>query len=414
MGFPTLISDTTLSVIIGGRTHQTTKDNPAFKQIIEALNDPLTTADALVELFQPVQAISRQVQGHGQISVENGQLYFEGEPVDTTLAEKILELVSIGLDIDPWIKFAENVYANPFQESRDELYTFLERANLPITEDGCFIAYKKVDANYRDCHSGTFDNSVGQILEMAREDVDSNRNNHCSHGFHFCSETYLRHFGGSHVMLVKINPKDVVSIPTDYDFAKGRTCRYAVVGEIDETAIADHEWDPVYIDFDVTLVDPEPEIEEEPEAPTHRSQVFDVQGLYPEHATGNISKAVDAGYSFIRGRSNRTDFFDRTLENVYPVDNARWGGELVVKWSDLIDDVTVPATAPKRKTKVSKRAITIETAALGTLSLKEFKKEVANHGGSMAAWAKSLGLPSSTVRNWYADLKREKARREQG
>ena len=33
-------------------------------------------------------------------------------------------------------------------------------------------------------------------------------------------------------MIVKINPRDVVSIPTDYDFSKGRACRYEVIAEL--------------------------------------------------------------------------------------------------------------------------------------------------------------------------------------
>jgi hypothetical protein len=32
-------------------------------------------------------------------------------------------------------------------------------------------------------------------------------------------------------MILKINPADVVSIPSDYNNTKGRTCRYEVVGE---------------------------------------------------------------------------------------------------------------------------------------------------------------------------------------
>ena len=32
-------------------------------------------------------------------------------------------------------------------------------------------------------------------------------------------------------MILKINPRDVVSIPTDYNNSKGRTCRYEVIGE---------------------------------------------------------------------------------------------------------------------------------------------------------------------------------------
>jgi hypothetical protein len=34
------------------------------------------------------------------------------------------------------------------------------------------------------------------------------------------------------VMILKINPADVVSIPTDYDGAKGRCCAYEVVAEV--------------------------------------------------------------------------------------------------------------------------------------------------------------------------------------
>jgi hypothetical protein len=42
----------------------------------------------------------------------------------------------------------------------------------------------------------------------------------------------LRHFGGARTVIVKINPADVVSIPTDYDNSKGRACRYEVIGEV--------------------------------------------------------------------------------------------------------------------------------------------------------------------------------------
>ena len=33
-------------------------------------------------------------------------------------------------------------------------------------------------------------------------------------------------------MILKINPRDVVSIPTDYNDSKGRCCRYEVIGEV--------------------------------------------------------------------------------------------------------------------------------------------------------------------------------------
>jgi hypothetical protein len=124
---------------------------------------------------------------------------------------------------------------NPSKRAVTELYGFLEKNSLPITPDGHFLAYKKVRNDYLDIHSGTMDNSVGMIVEMERNEVDDNKDQTCSTGLHFCSQDYLPHFGSgsdSRVVIVKINPSDVVSIPSDYNNAKGRACRYVVVGEI--------------------------------------------------------------------------------------------------------------------------------------------------------------------------------------
>ena len=83
------------------------------------------------------------------------------------------------------------------------------------------------------------DNSPGKIVEMARNEVDDNMHNTCSTGLHFCSKEYLDHFGKvrdgkkkDRVVILKINPADVVSIPADYNSTKGRACRYEVIGEL--------------------------------------------------------------------------------------------------------------------------------------------------------------------------------------
>jgi hypothetical protein len=78
------------------------------------------------------------------------------------------------------------------------------------------------------------DNSPGTVVEMERNQVDDNKDQTCSTGLHFCGLSYLDHFGGSdsRVVIVKIDPADVVSIPSDYNGAKGRACRYEVIGEM--------------------------------------------------------------------------------------------------------------------------------------------------------------------------------------
>ena len=141
-----------------------------------------------------------------------------------------------GFDITPLTNFIDNVMVNPSKRAVDELYGFLEYGNLPLTPDGCFLAYKVVGSNYyKDKHSGTFDNHIGSTCRMVRNHVDDNKEQTCSTGLHFCSREYAENFFYSyndHMMVIKINPRDVVSIPVDYNNTKGRCCLYEVVGEI--------------------------------------------------------------------------------------------------------------------------------------------------------------------------------------
>lgn len=152
------------------------------------------------------------------------------------LSNRIIDMAKKQLGVEPLINFMNNLLSNPSKQSVDELYLFLEKSSLPITDDGCFIAYKKVRSDYKDIYSGKFDHSIGNVISMPRNEVDDIRTNCCSVGFHFCSKGYLPHYGASsetdRVVLVKINPADVVSIPVDYNNAKGRCCKYEVVGEL--------------------------------------------------------------------------------------------------------------------------------------------------------------------------------------
>ena len=70
------------------------------------------------------------------------------------------------------------------------------------------------------------------LVYMDRNLVDEDKDRTCSVGLHFASFNYLQHFGGSRIVVVKINPKDVVAIPSDYNNSKGRTCCYEVIEEV--------------------------------------------------------------------------------------------------------------------------------------------------------------------------------------
>jgi hypothetical protein len=217
--------------VVDSKSHTISKDTHiAYGKIVEALK--AMDWDALRDLVEPKKAMVNF--GNGYVSIVDNKVFWKGQPFHNALANRMIEMFQDGFPIDPMVRFMENLMENPSKRSVDQVYGFLEKNNLPITEDGYFLAFKRVREDYKDIHSGTFDNSVGQVVEMERNLVDDNPDSHCSSGLHFCSESYLGSFGSSRqpVMILKINPADVVSIPTDYNGAKGRCMRYEVVSQV--------------------------------------------------------------------------------------------------------------------------------------------------------------------------------------
>jgi len=134
------------------------------------------------------------------------------------------------------LKFLDNLMQNTRCRAVKELYNFLVHRNLPITEDGCFLAYKSVQLDYLDWHSKSVNNTVGAVvLRMERNEVDDNWRTDCSSGYHVGAMEYVDNFHrhDGHIMIVKVNPKDVVSVP-EGECTKCRTCFYEVVGEMQE------------------------------------------------------------------------------------------------------------------------------------------------------------------------------------
>jgi hypothetical protein len=189
--------------------------------------------------------------GAGHVAIQGSKVFYKEREMAGVLTSRLIEMYQDGFPVEPLILFMENLMANPSKRAVEELYGFLEKGNLPLTPDGHFLAYKKVRKDFLDIHSGTMSNAPGSVVEMERNSVDDNMNNTCSTGLHFCSKEYLNHFGGSdsRTVILKINPRDVVSIPADYNATKGRTCRYEVIGELgvhpDQAFIAPVQTDAV-------------------------------------------------------------------------------------------------------------------------------------------------------------------------
>ena len=224
---PYILTDHSLTVVLEGKPHTMSVDAPNFQLAKTALMEKRYSD--LPDLFDLARAIEDYVDGN--ISIHHNQVHYRDEVVHNTVVDRILEFMQKGLPHQPLVRFLDKLMDNPSRRSVEELYRFLEHKNMPLTPDGNFLAYKGVKDDFTDCYSGKFDNSIGQTLEMQRNGVDDDANRGCSYGFHAGSHSYAKNYAsnGGHLMIVEINPADVVSVPHDCDCQKLRTAKYKVV-----------------------------------------------------------------------------------------------------------------------------------------------------------------------------------------
>lgn len=231
-----LVLSNSIVAIIDNKRYEANSSHPQWDAIREAVKNKEFAK--LPGLFEVKQAIQQFIGGDG-VTIHNGSVYWNGAPIHNTLTVRILDAIKNGLPHEPLIRFFNKVMVSTSFSVRNELFLFLESAKLPIAEDGDFLAYKKVNRDYTSIYDGKTPNNIGTTVEMDRGAVDDDRDNTCSYGLHFCSFDYLSHFGSrsvdsARVLIVKINPANVVSIPSDYDNTKGRACKYDIIGELSD------------------------------------------------------------------------------------------------------------------------------------------------------------------------------------
>ncbi len=227
-----IITNSSITCFTQGKIYTVNKEAVTYDLVLAAIR--ANDEKQLLSILNQKQIVVDKLNDDGsdKVKIINGKLMYEDREITGLIATRVFEMLKQNLDIQPMRKFINNLMQNPSKRSVDELLGFMEACTLPITSDGCFLAYKRVRDDYKDVHSGTFDNSVGKTVEMQRNQVDDNKDQTCSTGLHFCSYNYLSYFGGSRIVVLKINPADVVSIPSDYNNSKGRCCKYEVVDEL--------------------------------------------------------------------------------------------------------------------------------------------------------------------------------------
>lgn len=213
------------------------KDNEEFSNVYAYIMKPEATEAGFLEIFLDVADKFIQKYTDGDIKEEdNGKIFMNGLEIPDNILSKINELRKAGYSWKQHQKFWARCLLNPRKESIVDLFRFIENNNLVITEEGNFLGYKAITRYFKDKHTQTISNKVGETVTMNREDVTFDPKEACSCGLHVACYSYARGFmslySGDRLVIVEVDPKDVVSVPYDSASQKIRVCRYKVIKEV--------------------------------------------------------------------------------------------------------------------------------------------------------------------------------------
>lgn len=247
-----------VTIVLDNRFRSFLTKSEQGQRLIEAIKKDPQDLDEIRQIAD----IAAYVAAHsfGRVILDDrDQLRLDGQVVDYGIAPMFKRVLAEGLDVTPLARFLENVAENPDKSLAQHLYPFLVKGHHPLTDDGCFLAFKRVDDDYWSFSSGServwsqlpgeepveyvgkVRYPIGSRIWMGREDCDPSRQSACSTGLHVCSFDYLTtfHGGSGRILIVKVNPKNVTAFPYDHE-AKMRVCELESMGEIPEADAREH------------------------------------------------------------------------------------------------------------------------------------------------------------------------------
>lgn len=242
-----------ISFVFQGTSFNIPKNSENYSEIYQAVIDnDHDTLDGLVtsqqKLTENIKAVVSTLNEDDtdsiQVKILDKQIYCNNKIFKGLASADFIKYVAENNArmVSQFKRFMFNCSLNPSNDSVEELYDFVVKNRLKVTPAGTILLYKWVKDNYHDCRTGNFNNTPGLTIKMDRKKVNPNRYETCSNGLHLCSYKYGKF--GDRLLLVELDPKNSVSIPTDYSQSKMRCCEYTSLMDITEfVSVMDKEGD---------------------------------------------------------------------------------------------------------------------------------------------------------------------------
>jgi hypothetical protein len=163
----------------------------------------------------------KAILSESNIDYDNNKTH-DGEEIPKGFRDNVTKCLKHDPNSPAVKNFWNRLEKNPEQGVRENLYKFLAYHGMALVEDGRFLAYKYVNSNFYDQHTGSVDWGVGNRVQQERSTVVVNPDVACSSGLHVGAWDYVR--GNRTKIIVCVDPKHVVSVPNDYSHQKMRCC----------------------------------------------------------------------------------------------------------------------------------------------------------------------------------------------
>lgn len=210
------------------------------KGVIDDIQGGFKVSKEVFETFEQLsdkKAALRAWSRNGLV-INETEVTFQGEELSSELTEFLVKLVEEGASdssFDAWTGFIKALNNSSSNHTVERLFLFLSKNDLYISPCGQYVyAWRVCNSNYKDKYTNSFDNSVGSVCQVPKNQVEVDPNKACSKGLHIASIDYLNSCyasTGDPLLIVKVAIEDIMSIPYDYDGSKVRCSKFEVVAE---------------------------------------------------------------------------------------------------------------------------------------------------------------------------------------
>lgn len=238
-----MITGDSVIMTFGADSEIVESTHPNYKEIVMAVvGGEYKKAFELMNIRKSIENFTQ-----GAITIKGDNLYYGAVQMRSTLVDRILDMMKVGDDgFKRLVAFFEKLMENPSKDSVEQLWGFVSHLDVEIDEEGYIIGWKKVTTRggkLFDSRTCKVPNDLGNVVEMPRWMVDNDRTVTCSQGLHVGAWDYVRSFSGDTILKVRVHPRDVVSVPTDYQDMKMRASRYEVAAIVNGQRQVVKEWD---------------------------------------------------------------------------------------------------------------------------------------------------------------------------